>query len=730
MSRSIEPPPPPKYSIGNSKRRVCSGSGSRFMDPDVVEIPPPIHRPWKLVKQNKEAIPHDVIDIDNDEDSDDIVLIGEKVGKSNKGKTIETGYNGYGDLQSKEMTDYVLGPPAVEKFGPASGVQSSNNYASVPLNSIGVDSHGAVLSNDGDGYADLFSDDYMDLDQYALLEAHFDNVDIPPAIEAPIPLMPNFDLSLKKTGSSSLLCRSLTQPNAQYSHMTDLSHPSWSFEPANPKTEETLGGSSSFQTDKDAMGHPSGLDLFHSEFFSEVFPGKNNSATLQHGVAMSNMSVGVETSKPQWFPGPFQSKKEHPILHESTNNGSVDNSKATMLVPGFYPSNFFNPVDGLNHPPGIESANPWWKESHNYKASFPKNAAYSNFFYPFGAVHSPEHILANAWGQNPWVQNSVREENNGSASDSPVVVISDEEIDQIVKNFQQFKQFDTVEDFSDHYYVRNNSSMKQNSKNWAKRIQEEWKILEKDLPDTIFVRIYESRIDLLRAVIIGAQGTPYHDGLFFFDVFFPSGYPNVPPQVHYHSGGLRLNPNLYNCGKVCLSLLNTWSGSKNEKWIPGVSTILQVLVSIQALILNTMPYFNEPGYARTSRSASGQMKALQYNEDTFILSLKTMMYMIRRPPKNFRDFVLGHFRSRAHDILVACKAYMDGAQVGCVKGGVQDVDEGDRSCSEQFKKSLAHSVDQLVKEFAKIGFKDSEKFISATPSIKKRRGEQAGDCHA
>ena len=47
--------------------------------------------------------------------------------------------------------------------------------------------------------------------------------------------------------------------------------------------------------------------------------------------------------------------------------------------------------------------------------------------------------------------------------------------------------------------------------------------------DTIFVRVYESRMDLLRAVIIGAEGTPYHDGLFFFDIFFPSGYPSVPP---------------------------------------------------------------------------------------------------------------------------------------------------------------------------------------------------------
>lgn len=47
--------------------------------------------------------------------------------------------------------------------------------------------------------------------------------------------------------------------------------------------------------------------------------------------------------------------------------------------------------------------------------------------------------------------------------------------------------------------------------------------------DSIFVRVYESRMDLLRAVIIGAEGTPYHDGLFFFDVHFPSSYPSKPP---------------------------------------------------------------------------------------------------------------------------------------------------------------------------------------------------------
>lgn len=42
-------------------------------------------------------------------------------------------------------------------------------------------------------------------------------------------------------------------------------------------------------------------------------------------------------------------------------------------------------------------------------------------------------------------------------------------------------------------------------------------------------------MDLMRAVIIGAQGTPYHDGLFFFDIFFPNRYPDIPPVGFFFS---------------------------------------------------------------------------------------------------------------------------------------------------------------------------------------------------
>ncbi|XP_026378498.1 putative ubiquitin-conjugating enzyme E2 38 [Papaver somniferum] len=194
----------------------------------------------------------------------------------------------------------------------------------------------------------------------------------------------------------------------------------------------------------------------------------------------------------------------------------------------------------------------------------------------------------------------------------------------------------------------------------------EWRILEKNLPDSIFVRVYEKRVDLLRAVIIGPTRTPYHDGLFFFDIQVPSNYPASPPKVYYRSFGHRLNPNLYSNGYVCLSLLNTWDGLMSQRWNPYQSTILQVLVSIQGLVLNAKPYFNEPGYGSYSSSGAwDKSRSLRYNEDVFIMSCKSMVSILNSPPKFFEKFVSQHFRNRAITILVAFNAYINGqAEIG------------------------------------------------------------------
>ncbi|GJR54715.1 ubiquitin-conjugating enzyme/RWD-like protein [Tanacetum coccineum] len=113
-----------------------------------------------------------------------------------------------------------------------------------------------------------------------------------------------------------------------------------------------------------------------------------------------------------------------------------------------------------------------------------------------------------------------------NAENSPMVGLDNKE--DVLKRYGSFKKFDTVVDHSDHHFSAQSSSSTNQPKDWVDKIREEWTILAENLPETIFVRVYEDRIDLLRAVIIGPPGTPYHDGL-FFDVYFPSNYPNSPP---------------------------------------------------------------------------------------------------------------------------------------------------------------------------------------------------------
>ncbi|KAA8526833.1 hypothetical protein F0562_008938 [Nyssa sinensis] len=669
------------------------------MDPEVVEISLPV--PWSLKSTSlkQKEVMHEVIDVDVDEDSTDVMLIDEKVYTKNKGKeTLANFSNGHCSAAKRRSVDRV----------------QSCKRSCVPGShySIKLDSFSLDLSYGSNEYMDMYYDDLTNDDKCATLQAHFDNIDIPPGVEVPIPWLSDPAQSKEAaTGSSTCSSLRIQSDAVGFPPGTDWSS-SWCLpEPAQLRKQSSLTSSSSLQTQMDAVSHSHGEELSLSWSLPEPAQSKKRLAastsstysSLKTEKSTVNLLPGVEPLKPQCFLESSSNKKKPGLPGSATCYSSCQQLGTMKFSPGselcsedsYFPNHLkkqvgngsitypsFLSMDTTNRPPGVDASKSRCQDSL-------LSPDYSKFPPLSDAVHIfPEEESYVLWDQDP-----AKSKTNASAAGSSTIPIESASSrgneNDILEKFHLFKQFDTVQDHSDHHYSRCGSSMKQPSKNWAKKIQEEWRILEKDLPDKIFVRVYESRMDLLRAVIIGVEGTPYHDGLFFFDFFFPCNYPSIPPHVYYHSGGLRINPNLYNRGKVCLSLLNTWSGNQNEKWIPGVSTILQVLVSIQGLILNAKPYFNEPGFARMSDSANGEKNSQQYNENTFILSLKTMVYSMRRPPKHFEDFVVGHFFKRAHDILVACKAYMDGAQVGCLAGGVQDVDAGDKSCSQHFKQTLA-----------------------------------------
>ncbi|MED6194301.1 putative ubiquitin-conjugating enzyme E2 24 [Stylosanthes scabra] len=215
-------------------------------------------------------------------------------------------------------------------------------------------------------------------------------------------------------------------------------------------------------------------------------------------------------------------------------------------------------------------------------------------------------------------------------------------------------------------------------------------------------------MDLMRAAIVGASRTPYHDGLFFFDICFPPEYPNEPPMVHYNSGGLRLNPNLYESGRICLSLLNTWTGTGSEVWNPRTSTILQLLVSLQALVLNEKPYFNEAGYDQQIGRVEGEKNSVSYNENAFLVTTKSMLYLLRNPPKHFEALLEEHFRKRSKDILLACKAYIEGAPIGSAFECAKTEVENQKGTSTGFKIMLSKILPRLVEAFSDMGIDCSD----------------------
>lgn len=173
------------------------------------------------------------------------------------------------------------------------------------------------------------------------------------------------------------------------------------------------------------------------------------------------------------------------------------------------------------------------------------------------------------------------------------------------------------------------------------------------------MRTFENRLDLLSVMIKGPEKTPYEDGLFLFNVQLGQDYPNSPPSWHFISYcSDRLNPNLYENGKVCVSLLGTWVGQGNEKWGPN-STLLQVIISIQGLILVKEPYFNEPGCEKEKGSEQGTKKSRMYNEVALLKLLQSMIKLIGNSPEIFREQILEHFRVRGNPMYQRIKNWIN-----------------------------------------------------------------------
>ena len=137
------------------------------------------------------------------------------------------------------------------------------------------------------------------------------------------------------------------------------------------------------------------------------------------------------------------------------------------------------------------------------------------------------------------------------------------------------------------------------SKKTLRRIMKEIKILEEAKEDLEKSGIYffydEKNIGILYFLVVGIEGTPYERGIYPFKMEIPVAFPFEPPLMKIilpNDGHSRMNPNLYVNGKVCLSMINTWSG---PGWLPSF-TLEKIIVVTQALVMRENPLVNEPGH--------------------------------------------------------------------------------------------------------------------------------------
>ena len=146
----------------------------------------------------------------------------------------------------------------------------------------------------------------------------------------------------------------------------------------------------------------------------------------------------------------------------------------------------------------------------------------------------------------------------------------------------------------------------------------------------IFIEFDEKDMFRAKAMIIGPKDTIYENAYLFFTIEFPKKYPFEPPVVTYKpQNTVRIHPNIYVNGKVCLSILGTWSG---PSWTSAMD-IINVLITIQSL-LDDNPLCNEPGYEKIVPS-----KKHIHNDYNMVIEYNTYNSLILgRLHTKFEDF--------------------------------------------------------------------------------------------
>ena len=152
------------------------------------------------------------------------------------------------------------------------------------------------------------------------------------------------------------------------------------------------------------------------------------------------------------------------------------------------------------------------------------------------------------------------------------------------------------------------------------------------------------------AMIIGPKDTIYWGGYYFFEFKFPYDYPYHPPTVRYctNDGHTRFNPNLYKCGKVCLSVLNTWRG---DQWT-GCQTISSILL-VLCTALNERPLLNEPGVTKNHRDYDSYSRIIEFKNYSVAINDMLTKTALNKMFERFYNIMVDIFLINYEDIIAS-----------------------------------------------------------------------------
>lgn len=199
------------------------------------------------------------------------------------------------------------------------------------------------------------------------------------------------------------------------------------------------------------------------------------------------------------------------------------------------------------------------------------------------------------------------------------------------------------------------------------RMNKEIKNFSKNSPcesaAAIYVAMDAAQTNLMRALISGPEDTPYAHGLYLFNIALRGSYPGTPPIVRILTNGegkVRFNPNLYSDGYVCLSIINTWEASPEEMWNGETSSLLQVFLSIQSLVMDNEVIQKEPGYEDYSvmdAANAAYTAVVRYNNVKY-----AMRKLVQSPPAEFQSVIHRHFALKRAEIAATCEKWVSEAE--------------------------------------------------------------------